>query len=223
MGTIVAQSIVDKAAQKLLDDGNVRWTEAELLSDLNDGQREIVLLKPSAGAVTEVVQLVAGTRQTIPPGGVELLHVVRNMGLDGSTPGRAITPLSMETLDRYEPDWHAASAAIAAKHYLFDARDPKSFYVTPPQPGAPGQVEIVYAKAPADVLIGESIAVDDIYAPALLSYVMARAHSKETPGADQTKAAAYYSMFREALGLKSAAEDRTRARAPAAQRTDQAA
>jgi len=46
MGTIVASTIIDKAAIQLLDTGNVRWTRAELFSWLNDGQRQITLMSP---------------------------------------------------------------------------------------------------------------------------------------------------------------------------------
>lgn len=221
MGTIIAQSIVDKAEATLFDDANVRWAETELLGHLNDGQRELAALKPDAYSVNAVLQLVAGTRQALPAGGTQLFKVVRNMGLDGATPGRVITPISMETLDRMRPDWHTETANEQAQHYMADPRDTSIFYVYPPQPVAPAQVEAVYASTPADVAIGAAIAVDDIYATALYYFIMARAHSKETPGADQGKAAGYYSLFLGVLGQKSQGEDRSLARSPRAQQTAQ--
>ena len=219
MGTLTAQSIIDKAEATLFDDSNVRWTEAELLGHLNDGQRELVALKPDANAVNAVLTLVAGTRQSLP--GVLLFKVTRNMGLDGATPGRVITPASMETLDRMRPDWHTDTPNAQVQHYLFDPRDSSIFYVYPPQPGTPGKVEAVYSATPADVAIGDAIAIDDIYATALYYFILARAHSKETPGADVGKAAGYYNLFLGVLGQKEKGEDRALARAPRSQQAAQ--
>lgn len=219
MGTITAQSIIDKAEATLFDDANVRWTASELLGHLNDGQRELVAIKPDANSVNAVLALVAGTRQSQP--GIQLLKAVRNMGLDGLTPGRVITPASMETLDRMRPNWHTDTANEQAQHYLFDPRDTKVFYVYPPQPATPSKIEVVYSATPDDVAIGDAIAVDDIYATALYYFILARAHSKETPGADVGKAAGYYNLFLGVLGQKDKGEDRALARAPRSQQAAQ--
>ena len=184
MGTITAQSIIDKAEATLFDDTNVRWSVPELLASLNDGQRQD--------------------------------------SVDGATPGRAITPASMETLDRVRPNWHTDTASVDARHYLFDPRDPKTFYVTPPQPTPAGKIEAVYAATPADVAAASNpITIDDIYATALYYFILARAHSKETPGADTGKAAGYYNLFLGVLGLKAKAEDRSFARSPRPQQAAQ--
>jgi len=80
MGTVTAKTIIDKAAIQLIDLTNIRWTRAELLSWLNDGMRQIVLIQPSASTTTVSKLLVAGTRQTLPVDGWLLLSVYRNMG-----------------------------------------------------------------------------------------------------------------------------------------------
>jgi len=69
MGTVTAKTIIDKATIQLLDLTNIRWTRAELLSWLNDGMRQIVLIQPSASSTTSVIQLQAGTRQYLPDDG----------------------------------------------------------------------------------------------------------------------------------------------------------
>lgn len=209
MPTITAQSIVDRAEKTLLDDTNVRWDETELLEYLNDGQREVVMFKPSAYTKNSVHQLVAGTKQTIPADGIEFVEGVRNMGVDGATPGRVVTPIRRRDLDLTRPNWHAETAAVEAKHYMFDERDPKTFYITPPQPATPGQVEILYSAAPPDVALGEVIALDDIYQTPLLYYVLSRAHAKETEAANNNRSASYYQLFAKAVGGRAAAEERT--------------
>ena len=88
MGTVTAKTILDKATIQLIDLTNIRWTRAELLSWLNDGMRQIVLIQPSASSTTDVIALQAGTRQYIPADGWLLLNIYRNMGTNGTTPGR---------------------------------------------------------------------------------------------------------------------------------------
>lgn len=83
MGTILASAIINKAANQLTDSTNVRWTRVELLGWLNDGQRQIVLMTPASTNKVQTVQLVAGTRQSIPTDGWTLLEVIRSMGQIG--------------------------------------------------------------------------------------------------------------------------------------------
>jgi len=115
MGTITAQSIINKAAIQLTDIGNTRWTRAELLGWLNDGQRQIVIMSPNATNKLTVVQLDIGTRQHIPTDGWTLLEIIRSMGTDGTKPGRAIRLTSRELLDSFNPDWHSDTATTVPK------------------------------------------------------------------------------------------------------------
>lgn len=196
MATVKAGDIIDRAAITLFDETAVRWTPAELLEYLSDGQREVVSLKPSANPVNEVVQFAAGTKQTIPSAGITLIDVVRSMGDDGETPGRAVRAVIRQTLDATRPDWHTEDAAIVPKHYMFDDRDPRTYYLTPPQPVTPGYGEIVYSKAPVEITdVDTTIELDDIYAPVLYYYVMARALAKQSGEGDPQGATTYYNMF----------------------------
>ena len=218
MGTILASAIIDKAELILLDTTNVRWTVAELLGWLNDGQREIVMLKPDTNVTTDEYQLVAGTKQSIPDGtssfqnsasatleaGVLLIDVQRNMGTDGATAGRAVTLIDMRIMDTVNPDWHADTSNATVKHYMFDIRNPKVFYVTPPQPGSSmGFVEVAYSSTPAEIAaIGNVITLDDTYMTVLLDYVLYRAYQKDADySKDTQRVAGYYQAFRGALGF----------------------
>lgn len=210
MPTITAQQIVDRAGLILQDVTNVRWQESELLGWLNDGQRQVVELRPEAFAVNEALQLIAGTKQGIPATGIRLLDVVRNMGSDGSTPGRAIQIIDREVLDAQRPDWHSEVGDAEAKHYVYDGRDPRNFYVYPPQPVAPEYVEVVYSASPTDCLIGETIKLDDIYANALLDYILYRAYSKDAEYTQNVqRASQHYEVFLQSLGLKAQVDQTT--------------
>ena len=201
--TISVASIMTRSDDLLNDIGGIRWPYVERVNWLNDGQREVVMHKPEASAVNAPVQLAAGTKQAIPAIGVRLLDVVRNMGAAGTTPGRSIRIVEREIMDAQLPDWHNATAASTIKHFMFDERNPRNFYVYPPVTGAP-YVEMIYSSSPVDCTLGGNISLDDIYGNVLLDYVLYRAHSKDAEyAANAQRAQAYYQLVASALGIKS--------------------
>lgn len=206
MPTISVSSVLARCAVLLQDLANTRWPQAELLDWLNDGQREIALYKPNAFVKNLSRPLVSGTKQSLPPDGVSLIDVPRNMGTNGTTPGAAIRATSRQSLDTNTPNWHAATPTAAIKHFVYSVLDPKNFYVYPPSDGT-GQVEIVYAAVPPSVALGDTIAVDDIFVMALVNYILYRAYSKDAEFAPNVAAAqAYYQAFQGNLAGKAGAE-----------------
>lgn len=211
MATITAQSILDKAGIILQDTTGVRWpVGTEQLGWLNDGQREVVLIRPQASVTNAAVQLTSGaTKQTLPATGIMLIDVTRNMGAAGITAGRAIRLVSREVLDAQSPTWHSDTNSDGViKHFVYDPRDPKTFYVYPKAPATTWYVELVYSSSPSDVsTLGGTISIDDIYANALLDYVLYRAYSKDAEYAQNAQlAAAHYAAFQNALGVKTSQE-----------------
>lgn len=207
MGTVTAKTIIDKASVQLIDLANIRWTRSELLSWLNDGMRQIVLIQPSASSTTVSKQLVAGTRQTLPTGGWLLLQMYRNMGTNGTTPGRAIRIVSRELLDNFNPNWHTATAAAEVRNYIYDIQDQTVFYVYPPNTGTQ-YVELNYSAQPTD-LTSETdvIPIFDIFQSALVDYILYRACSKDAEYAPGLALAqGYLATFVAAVGGKAQTE-----------------
>lgn len=207
MGTVTAQTIINKAAIQLTDIANIRWTRAELLSWLNDGMRQIVVIQPSASSTTAVVKLVAGTRQSIPSDGWLLLTVYRNMGTTGSTPGRAVRIVSREILDGFNPNWHNDTAKAEVRNFLYTNQDQLAFYVYPPNTGTQ-YVELNYSAQPAD-LTSETqvIPIFDVFQSALQDYILYRACSKDAEYAPGLALAqGYLSTFTAAIQVKTESE-----------------
>lgn len=205
MPATTLQNLIDRFAFIAQDPSNIRWTVPELTDWANDAQREVVLFKPDACTKNESVALVAGTKQSIPAAGVRFIDMRRNMGANGSTPGRVIRQVAMSILDAEHPDWHSMTASAAVQHFAFDIRDPKTFYVYPPQPATGmGYVEIIYSQLPAALAATtDSIGIDDIYANILVDYMLYRAYSKDTDYAGNVqRATAHYQAFATALGVK---------------------
>jgi hypothetical protein len=202
--SVTAQSIIDRVRLQLIDNGAVkRWSDTELLLWLSDGQRAIVTASPGNSSSTEVVPLVAGTKQNIPSDGNMLLYIVRNTNSSGTTAGRAVRIVSREILDAQNPDWHSSTAAAVVQNYIFDPQEPTKYYVYPPNTGT-GYVEMVYSHLPGEMTsLTDTLVVQDIYQTALFDYVMFRAHQKDSDfAAGQAIATTYLQLFLAAIGQR---------------------
>lgn len=208
MGTITAQEVINKVQIVLQDTTGIRWPDTtELLGWLNDGQREVLVFKPNANVVNASMQLVAGTKQSLPADGIQLIDVPRNMGSNGSTPGKAIRIAMREILDAQSPDWHTETPSGTTRHYMYTPLDPKHFYVYPPSSGT-GQVELIYSAVPAKLTaLSNTISLDDIYSNVLVDYVLYRAYSKDTDyAANPARASSCQAAYTGALTGKTQAE-----------------
>lgn len=206
MATVTVASVIDKTQVILQDTTGIRWPDEELLGWLNDGQREIVLYKPNTFVRNTSVRLTTGTKQGLPADGVQLIDVVRNMGTNGSTAGRAIRITMREILDSQIPNWHTEAAQNEVKHYMYSMLDPKNFYVYPPNTGN-GFVELVYGAAPTDATLNSTITLDDIYQTILVDYILYRAYSKDTEfAADTSRALSHQQAYLTALTGKAKVE-----------------
>jgi hypothetical protein len=198
---ISSNDIIGKAQTVLQDSSATRWTVAELLSWLNDGQREVCLLKPSVSATNQSITMVAGTKQSIPTAGLQVLRIVRNLTSAGAG-GKVVRVISRDVLDTRKPLWHSATATLVADHYTFDELDPRTFYVYPPNTGD-GYIEAVYSVQPAMVATNGDITIPDIHANNLLDYILYRAYAKETDHAgNEQRSNQHYKAMAASLGIK---------------------
>jgi len=201
--SVTVQSVIDRVQTTLQDTTGVRWpVVSELVLWINDAQREIALLKPDASAKNETVTLVTGTKQTIPSGGNRLLRAVRNMSAASNGTGkRSVRLVSREVLDAQTPDWHDptvggdAAHTSVIKHYIYDEANPRNFYV---YPGVSGNsyLEIIYSANPSAVAQSDNLDIPDIYANAVMNYVLYMAYMKDAEYAGNSQRAAnHYQIF----------------------------
>lgn len=213
-----------------------QWPERELVHWLNDAQVAITKFLPLACSRVDAIKLAAGTRQSIetiqavdckpgdgsspvaPVYGTQVLDVIRNMGANGTTAGKAIRLVDREVLDSQSPTWHTLTASAVAS-FMYDPRTPRYFYVTP---GVTGTVwvEVAYTAQPIaipntgtpgaevypnDTGAATAISIADEFADDLVNYVVARAHMKDAKYGDPSKAVAYSQLFTGSLNAKVAA------------------
>lgn len=204
-----AQNVLQRVVITLVDPNAVRWTTAELVRYLNDGQRDIVLVRPDATAVTTTMSLAAGARQTLPSAGAKLLEIIRNT----SGTKRAIRLVSRAVLDAQSPDWYSKTGVTDIRHYTFDPREPRTFYVYPPAASTGASVELIYSGYPTEITepsagalytaVSGNISVADIYVNALTNYILYRAYSKDSENTQNAAlAASFYQLYQTLLNTE---------------------
>lgn len=196
MGQVKAKDLIDRAAVILQDRTNVRWPRTDLLTYLNDAQRQIVIQRPDANAINVAFTCANQSKQTLPAGATRLLTIRRNTG------GNAITQIKRETLDTQLPGWHEMDATDGVEHYVYDPIDPLNFYAFP-KPKAGDSIDIVYAAIPADLPAEtNTIALPDIYSNSILDYMLYAAYRKDATYGDANRAQLYFQAFNAGLGIK---------------------
>lgn len=199
---MIASDVLGRVRIVLNDVSAVRWPDAELLSWLTDGQRAVAVLRPDASGDNVVQALVAGTKQSLPTDCARLFDIPRNLSAEGAV-GRAIRYVDRETLDSIDPNWHTAKASTVIKHYVYDGRDQKNFYVFPPA-AVGASVQIFYSRIPPVVsTTSATLLIPDVYLDALVNYVLFRAYTKDAEfGQNAALAQNYLGLFGQLIGTK---------------------
>lgn len=205
MATVKVIDLINRAEEILQDTTNVRWSQQTLLNYLNDGQREIVLFRPDANPVNASFTLVADSaKQSLPSAALRLLSIYRN----SNPTSKPITNIERRVLDDQIEDWHGTTGTNV-EHYVYDPLDPKVFYVYPHTTASDATIEIVYSSAPTDITISDFsssttvISLDDVYANAILDFMLYRAYQKDTEYAgDLQRSGVYLQSFQNSLGIK---------------------
>jgi hypothetical protein len=194
------RDLIDRCLTAVNDPDADSWSAPELIQYLNEALNTLSTILPDQFTVIETVQLVAGTKQTLPTGGVRFIRMNRSVAPDDSM-GESTRPVSYDALERHLPGWHTSEPGLA-REYAPDPMEPTTYWVYPPQtPGLPGKAEIQYIKVPEYVDVGEALPTDPAYDAALIEYILYRAYSKDADYAGQDgRAQAHYNKFKELSG-----------------------
>jgi hypothetical protein len=216
MAVTLAKDIINRAKIVLQDTGSsgTRWPNSELQYWLNDAHKEVVLYRPDANTInTEFTPVASQSKQSIPSVGLRIIELTRNTAATSTF--KAIRLIQRSILDDQVPAWHNATASVNIEHWVYDERDPKNFYLYP-RPTAETRIEIIYSTVPAQISIVNAdetltssaatvvIGIDDIYANALLDFILYRAYNKDAEFAgNATRAQIHMMAFASSLGVKS--------------------
>lgn len=206
MSLITANEVLIKCNILLNDPAFVRWPKVELLDYLNDAEKAIVIRRPDAFcADVDSFVCSAGTKQTLPDDALRLIDIVRNES------GRAIRgPFERDTLDTNYPDWYAGDTATFAELFIYDERNPKTFYLYPGVVQG-SAITLVYSKSPPPIALTEVevsyLSLDDIYVNAIVEWILYRCYMKDAEyAANPNKSMMHQNAFKTQLGEKSQAD-----------------
>lgn len=178
------QNIITAARYVLNDTVSTRYrnTDAELLGWVNDGLDVMVGAVPQLFSVTSSHTCVAGAEQA--PSFARLVAV---LDVPRITTGAALLRADRAALDAFRPGWYLDTQAAAA-NWLPHGASPKKFYLHPPA-AITQAVDVTFVQAPPVLLIGDTIPVSDNYQPALVSFVVGMAESKDDEAVNSNRAA----------------------------------
>jgi len=208
MPLITSNEIITQVNSLLNDPGFIRWPKPELLGYFNSAQKAIVLRRPDAYTVDiDDFDCVAGTKQILPSDALRLIDITRNFASGIAIRG----PYDRSTLDNNYPDWFGGNSAASAQLFIYDERNPKTFYL---YPGVVVKVRLTFviSTAPRVMTLAkndtdEVIALDDIYENAISEFIMYRCYSKDAEYASNpNKALLHLNSFKTQLGEKSQAD-----------------
>lgn len=192
--SITAQAAINKASIILLDVTKVRWADSELLGWLNDGRREVSIIRPDIYYAVDEQNLIAGAKQTLPATAVRLIDVPRNVN------GPAIRAVERGYLDQQDPAWYQKPKSKTIRHFMTDERSPMTYWVYPPA-AAGAAVELVIQEAVTEYTLSSTLTVyEEMYSAALIDYVLYRAFSKDAEQvAYAERAIGHYNQFSGSL------------------------
>lgn len=203
MAVLTCGALIDGVQQTQLNDvEQVTWGETELISALNQALAMLIGVRPDASAKVSEFSCVKGTRQTLPEDGLRLLKVVRNIKLDGLA-GRAVRLMNMNDLDSIAPDWHSEPEKDNIKEYMFDERNPKTFYLYPPAKDGT-LLDIEYSFMPDPITsMAQTLPVDITYQQPLQEFMLYKLLSGE---GGQGQGAQHLNTALSLIGAKPATE-----------------
>jgi hypothetical protein len=200
-----ANDYITDAAELYADTAYDRISIATWIKYLNAAIRALILVRPDAGAVTESVVLTAGIKQTLPTAALRLLDISRNMGVDGLTPGRIVSPSDRQHIDYANLLWPAATGETAIESFSYDAKIPNIFYVTPPVHATTAvYVEMSTSQLPTQLTAsGDYTGVNDIFFEPLVQFMLYKAYSADDESTEFQKATTHLSNFLSLLQIES--------------------
>jgi hypothetical protein len=187
----------------------VRWPQLELLGYLNEGSIEVGNYRPDAFTSTANLTLSAGSQQTISGVGI-LLKSIDSNGASSLCPAAPITQVDLQLLRSfYKKPCLPTGGPLEYRvlSYAYDAKNPLTFYVSPPVPaGNTAQVVATIVRA-ADqydnTTINSNLLIDQKYYNALKFWMLARAYEVDTESnTSQMESEKFYKKFYNLLGVQ---------------------
>lgn len=193
--SFTVSSVLDKAYIFLEDPLKTRFTEATLISFLNDGLKQLIVVDTGANPKYTIKALALGAKQTISSNALYLLDILYNTNADGTLQGKAPLRVKKATLDFTNPRWTQTTKQDTVMYYSYELEDASTFYVYPPNTGD-GYLFLKEAQFISEMTATtDSIPLNYEYQLALVYFICFSCFMMDTDTASDAKAERYRSLF----------------------------
>lgn len=195
----LASDAVVKARNTLQDYDEDRWSDEELLAEVNGARRAYAVADPSAYSKSVVVSLVDGVEQQCPVDSNVFYEATATVDSSGNDK-KAVTVAQREYLDTFVPGWRSAKGA-ETQHFMFSERSPNEFLVYP-RAVAGAKVRLKYSANPAPIGLNATLsAQESLQVDALADYAVARMLLQDASSpVNQQRAVMHLQLFSAATG-----------------------
>lgn len=207
------EEIVNRVIYLTNDPDGDAYPRTAIEDFIHEAETNIVNAKPEALNNIGVLVCVDGARQSISgqfTAAVNFLDAHCNVDNSGVALG-AVRRVKMRELDAIRPNWRQAARTTAIREFMVDDREPLILHVNPPA-SAGARLQISYSSKPApygNVDANTQTAVDELYLPMIMDWVMYRMLAKDAEGTPNfTKSQAYRKSFYDSLGIKEAGKEK---------------
>lgn len=198
-----AQDIINAALILLEDQEQGRYTNAMLLSFINEAMTDIVKLKPTANVVYSTYHMTAGVYQPLADKQLYLLDVVYNTNDAGTSQGSSPLRINKATLDFSNTDWTSSTRRDEVMYYTYDMDGTRVFFVYPPNTGA-GHAYIKTTDIPAALtVVANTVPLREEYRLSIVYYICAKGYMVDTDTSNLDKVSMYKSMYLESINMVS--------------------
>ncbi len=198
--TITIQSLVDRSAKEVEDLKMERWDYTDWVNYANEAIVAVCRHKPDAYTVRGNVKLVAGSVQSLPADGNQLIRPMRNMGANGSVAGSGIRLVSLDSSTDFDVDWHIADDATSVDDVMYDPDHPLEFWVSPPAPNY--YIELIYSAIPTRITLSSNLPIRDIYEMPVIYFMLGHALTSNRADADFARGEAYLDLAFSSIGIQ---------------------
>lgn len=198
-----AQEVITKVRYRLMEPTAGFWTDEELLLYLNEGQGD--LADQMRGIETKAYMSTIANRNdyALPQNWLSIRAIFYKRSGTSTDTWSRMQPTNLEKVAQENPNFLATLTADMwggqVQYWIWD----RTLYLTPtPYTTGSNNVLMFYKAKPNEIVaLSENLAVDDLFAPAIESYVLARAWEKEKESDLATVAWNEYNM-RARRGLR---------------------
>lgn len=168
-----------------------RHDDETILGYLSDGLPEIGLRRPDLFSALTTMPVAVGAFQSAPADSIRLIDVIKVVG------SNVLIECEKDAVDADNPGWMDEPGAPL--NWMRYVKDPNRFLLAPPPVGGES-IQIMYAKTPARVTaLSDVVPLPDAYRPALVSYAVFRAETKNDQSVLEGRAKLMRDVFLAAL------------------------